>query len=161
MLYSQYSQKQPRVNAPKRDDYGELALKPLIPRLPPETCKHRRRSTSCQSMTMRLRLPALMDRSRYFFFFFFAQRTAKGRGISLASWILASNFTDNEVARIVECRCSSLVGSRKIRSAQREMRSSSLVLHARADIKFSKFCNVDSGHARVNILPGDFAPPGK
>lgn len=42
-----------------------LALKLLIPRLPPGMCKHRRRSTSCRSMRLRL---FLVDRSRHFFF---------------------------------------------------------------------------------------------
>lgn len=102
-----------RVNASKRYEGRGLALKPLIPRLPPGACKHRRLSIDDDEAS-----PASCGRSRHFFF---SQRTAKGCGISLTSWVSASNFTDNEVARIAECRCSSLVGKSEVRRGRRQL----------------------------------------
>lgn len=81
---------------------------------------------------------------------------------SPASWVSASNFTDNEVARpnvdvpVATPRAESggnAIGVRELAPARAS--------RARADIKFAKFRDVDSGHARGNVSRGNFAARGK
>jgi len=84
-------------------------------------------------------------------------RRKGGKGCPLESSVSASNFTDNEVARPnVYVFLLSRENRKYGGDAKGVLRELLLALRARADIKFSKFYNIDSQHARNNVFRGNF-----
>lgn len=118
------------------------------PRLPPGTCKHRRHSTFCQSMTMRLG-------PRYFF----SRAKSRERERSI---LLRLEFR-RRISRTMKSHSRMSMfffrrgENRKYGgNAKGVLRELPFALRAQADIKFSKFYNIDSRHARNNVLRGNF-----
>lgn len=131
VLYSQYARKRGWTH---RSEPGS----PMIPRLPPGTCKHRRHSTFCQSMSLGLR----------HFFLFTPKEPWKGRSILSRRLNFGLEF-HGQSSRTVDA----FLSPGENRKYYLHSRS---VARAQVDINFSKFYNIDSRHARNNVLRGNF-----